>query len=77
MTRCGAAGGGGKSDLVVMSQVHYDRLAARLELYQKLDEAEVHARPGGGSRPEHRAVMRKLRARRGPIAWRTARYPAS
>ena len=56
----------GESDLVVMSQAHYDRLVARLELYQKLDEAEVQARRGGrGPRAGHRAVMRRLRARLG------------
>ncbi len=30
----------GKGDLVVMSQVHYERLHASLDLYQKLGEAE-------------------------------------
>ena len=54
----------GENDLVVMSQAHYDRLLARLELYQKLDEADVQARRGG-RRIGHRALMRKLRARLG------------
>jgi prevent-host-death family protein len=55
----------GENDLVVMSQAHYDRLVARLDLYQNLDEAEVQARPGGGPRAGHRAVMRRLRTRLG------------
>lgn len=54
----------GEGDLVVMSQAHYDRLQARLELYRKLDEAEAQARAGG--RPvTHRAMMRRLRSRLG------------
>jgi len=31
----------GKSDLVVMSEAHYERLHSLLELYQKLSEAEA------------------------------------
>ena len=31
----------GKSDLVVMSQAHYDRLQRLFKLYQKLGEAEI------------------------------------
>jgi prevent-host-death family protein len=31
----------GKGDMVVMSQAHYERLQNRIELYQKLGEAEV------------------------------------
>ena len=38
----------GESDLVVLSQAHYDRLQAQLELYRKLGEAEVEA--GRGAR---------------------------
>lgn len=52
----------GTNDLVVMSQAHYDRLVARLELYQKIDEAEAQARRRG-PRTGHRTLMRKLRAR--------------
>ncbi len=52
----------GQSDLVVMSQAHYDRLQARLELYRKLDEAETQA--GRGAKGiGHREMMRRLRAR--------------
>lgn len=52
----------GAGDLVVMSQAHYDRLQARLELYEKLDEAEAQAakRSKGIG---HRELMRRLRAR--------------
>ncbi len=31
----------GKSDMVVMSQAHFDRLQSLFELYQKLGEAEL------------------------------------
>jgi len=50
----------GQNDMVIMSQALYDRLQARLELYQKLEEAELDARlrPKGIS---HRQMMRKLR----------------
>lgn len=54
----------GAGDLVVMSQAHYDRLLARLELYGKLDEAERQARRNART-TGHRALMRKLRARLG------------
>ena len=33
----------GQGDLVVMSHAHYERLHSLLELYKKLDEAEVLA----------------------------------
>ncbi len=52
----------GQSDLVVMSQAHYDRLQAQLELYRKLDEAEVQAATGAKG-IGHREMMRRLRAR--------------
>ena len=54
----------GEGDLVVLSQAHYDRLQARLEIYRKLAAAEAEAarRP---KRTSHRAMMRKLRARIG------------
>ena len=52
----------GKSDLVVLSQAHYERLQAELDLYGALAEAESQA-ARGVKRRSHRAVMRKLRAR--------------
>lgn len=36
----------GESDLVVMSQAHYDRLQAVVELYRRLGEAEHQAARG-------------------------------
>ncbi len=52
----------GRSDLVVLSQAHYDRLEARLELYRKLDEAEAQAAKGAKG-IWHREMIRRLRAR--------------
>jgi len=52
----------GQSDLVVMSQAHYDRLQAQLELYRKLDESETQAAKGAKG-IGHREMMRRLRAR--------------
>lgn len=52
----------GESDLVVMSQAHYDRLQAQLELYRKLHEAELQVAAGVRG-IGHREVMRRLRAR--------------
>lgn len=52
----------GQSDLVVMSQAHYERLQAQLELYRKLDEAETQAAKGVKG-IGHREMMRRLRAR--------------
>lgn len=49
-----------QGDLVVMSQAHYDRLQAQLELYRKLDEVEVQVTrraKGIGDRE----MMRRLR----------------
>lgn len=52
----------GENDLVVLSQAHYDRLQAQLELYRKLGEAEAEA--GRGTRRiGHKEMMRRLRAR--------------
>jgi len=50
----------GKGDLVVMSQAHYERLNTRLELYQKLAEAEVCA-AAGEEGISHRHLMERLR----------------
>jgi prevent-host-death family protein len=52
----------GQSDLVVMSHAHYERLQAQLELYRKLDEAEVQAAKGAKG-IGHREMIRRLRAR--------------
>jgi prevent-host-death family protein len=52
----------GKGDLVVMSQAHYDRLEAQLELYRKLDEAESQASQGTKG-IGHREMIRRMRAR--------------
>jgi prevent-host-death family protein len=52
----------GEGDLVVLSQAHYERLQAQLELYRKLAEAESQA-ARGTKRIGHRTVMRRLRAR--------------
>ena len=52
----------GQSDLVVMSQAHYDRLQARLELYRRLEEAEAQVRRGRAG-IDHQTMMRRLRKR--------------
>ena len=52
----------GKGDLVVMSQAHYDRLEAELELYRKLDGAESQASRGTKG-IGHKEMIRRLRAR--------------
>jgi len=50
----------GKGDLVVMSQVHYERLQSLIELYQKLGEAEV-LDASGKRGITHETLMKKLR----------------
>lgn len=52
----------GQGDLVVMSQAHYERLQAQLELYRKLDEAEAQA-AAGVKGIGHTEMIRRLRAR--------------
>ncbi len=52
----------GQSDLVIMSQAHYERLHALLQLYQKLGEAEA-LDAAGEKGMTHREVMRRLRAK--------------
>ena len=52
----------GQGDLVVMSQAHYERLQAQLELYRKLDEAEALAEKGEKG-IGHAEMIRSLRAR--------------
>ena len=50
----------GKSDMVVMSQAHFDRLQSLFELYQKLGEAELLDATGDEG-ISHEKVMSKLR----------------
>lgn len=52
----------GKSDLVVMSQAHYERLHSLLELYQKLGEAEA-LDAAGEQGITHHEIMRRLRVK--------------
>ncbi len=52
----------GEGELVVMSQELYEEMTARLELYQKLDEAEFLEETGHKGKP-HAEVMKSLRAR--------------
>ncbi len=51
----------GKSDLVVMSEAHYERLHNLLELYQKLSEAEA-LDASGEKGITHHEMIRRLRA---------------
>ena len=51
----------GKSDLVVMSEAHYERLNSLLELYQKLSEAEA-LDAAGEKGITHHEMIRRLRA---------------
>ncbi len=50
----------GEGELVVMSRALYEQMAAKLELYQKLEEAEMEHRKGV-KRKRHSEVMRGLR----------------
>ena len=52
----------GKEDLVVMSQAAYEQQQARLELYERLETAEVDAHVGHRGLA-HAAMMRRLRHR--------------
>lgn len=52
----------GKEDLVVMSQAAFEQQQARLELYEKLDEAEADAARGDEG-IGHAEMMRALRKR--------------
>ncbi|MEK7746946.1 MAG: type II toxin-antitoxin system Phd/YefM family antitoxin [Elusimicrobiota bacterium] len=51
----------GKEDLVVMSQATYERQQAKLELYAKLEEAELDAARGdkGVSHSELMGILRE------------------
>ncbi|HBR21378.1 MAG TPA: hypothetical protein DD713_02220 [Nitrospiraceae bacterium] len=52
----------GEGDLVVMSIEHYERLKARVELFEKLAVAQAHA-AAGSKGFTHAQVMKKLRQR--------------
>ena len=52
----------GKEDLVVMSQATFEQQQARLELYEKLDEAEAEDARGDEG-VTHAEMMRELRKR--------------
>ncbi|MEK6543023.1 MAG: type II toxin-antitoxin system prevent-host-death family antitoxin [Elusimicrobiota bacterium] len=52
----------GKSDLVVMSQVAYEELESKLELYDKLEEARSDAERGDKG-VSHANMMRRLKDR--------------
>ena len=52
----------GEGDLVVMSIKHYEKLKARIELFEKLAVAQTQA--GAGEEGlAHKQVMKKLRQR--------------
>ncbi len=57
----------GKGNLVVMSQMHYDRLLARIELYEKLGEAEM-LEAAGEEGVAHGEMMKRLRQKATPPA---------
>lgn len=52
----------GEGDLVVMSIKHYERLKARVELFEKLAAAQTQA-AAGEKGLTHTQVMKKLRQR--------------
>lgn len=52
----------GKEDMVVMSHAYYEKLNNLLELYQKLDEAEMMDRTGDEG-ISHHEMMKRLRER--------------
>jgi len=52
----------GKGRLVVMSQKLFEEQQSLMELYDKLDEAEVQSM-AGAKRISHREVMERMRAR--------------
>jgi len=52
----------GKGDLVVVSIEHYERLKARVELYEKLAVAQAQA-AAGAKGLTHTQVVKKLRQR--------------
>jgi prevent-host-death family protein len=52
----------GHGDLVVMSQAHYERLRAQIEIYEKLGAADAEAARGLKG-IGHKEMFRRLRAR--------------
>lgn len=52
----------GREDMVVMSQVYYEMLINKLDLYQKLDEAEF-LDAAGDKGISHQEMMKRLRER--------------
>ena len=52
----------GKGDMVVMSQVHYEKIQDLLDLYEKLGEAEA-LDAAGEKGITHKALMKKLKAK--------------
>lgn len=52
----------GEGDLVVMSIEHYERLKARVELFEKLGVAQAQS-AAGKKGITHRQMMTKLRSR--------------
>ncbi len=52
----------GHGELVLMSLAGYQQIQAKLELYQKLDEAEAESKTSK-KRLSHEDVMQNLRAR--------------
>ncbi len=52
----------GNGGLVLMSQCHYERLLARIELYEMLDEAEL-LDAEGDTGMLHKEVIERLNAR--------------
>jgi prevent-host-death family protein len=52
----------GEGDLVVMSQKHYEKMQAKIDLFEKLAVAQAQA-ASGETRLRHDQVMNKLRKR--------------
>jgi len=52
----------GEGDLVVMSQKHYEKMQAKIDLFEKLAVAQAQA-ASGETRLSHDQVMNKLRKR--------------
>lgn len=52
----------GEGDLVVMSIDHYERLKARVELFEKLASAQAQS-AAGKKRITHKQMIRKLRGK--------------